>query len=186
MKGLSYREQLMERIANHQATVVVVGLGYVGLPFAVEKAKVGFNVIGVDRNEMRVRAVQAGENYISDVADEELRGLVEAGTLTATTEFDVITEADVIVICVPTPLTKNLTPDLRYVESVTRSIGERIKPGQLVSLESTTYPGTTEEIMLPILEASGLIVDHDFFVAHSPERVDPGNQRYTTKNTSKS
>lgn len=175
----------MERIANHQATVVVVGLGYVGLPFAVEKAKVGFNVIGLDRNEMRVRSVNGGENYISDVSNEELKRLVETGKLSANTDFDVITNADVIVICVPTPLTKNLTPDLQYVESVTRSIGERIKPGQLISLESTTYPGTTEEIMLPILEASGLEADKDFFLAHSPERVDPGNQRYTTKNTSK-
>jgi nucleotide sugar dehydrogenase len=163
-----------------------VGLGYVGLPFAVEKAKVGYRVIGIEQNPRRAEKINRGENYIRDVRDEELRHLVAEGRIVAETDFNRVPEMDVVVICVPTPLTKNLTPDLQYVERVTHEIGRRLRPGQLISLESTTYPGTTEEVMLPILEGeSGLKVERDFFLAHSPERVDPGNQRYTTKNTSK-
>jgi UDP-N-acetyl-D-glucosamine dehydrogenase len=177
---------LLERIRTKEAVVGVVGLGYVGLPFAVEKAKVGYRVLGVEQNPKRAEKVNRGENYIRDVRDEELRQLVAAGLISAETDFGRVGEMDVIVICVPTPLTKNLTPDLQYVEHVTREIARRLRPGQLVSLESTTYPGTTEEVMLPILEQeSGLKVERDFFLAHSPERVDPGNRRYTTKNTSK-
>ncbi len=177
---------LLERIRAKEAVVGVVGLGYVGLPFAVEKAKVGYRVIGIEQNPRRAEKINRGENYIRDVRDEELRRLVAEGRIVAETDFGRVGEMDVIVICVPTPLTKNLTPDLQYVERVTHEIGRRLRPGQLVSLESTTYPGTTEEVMLPILEGeSGLKVERDFFLAHSPERVDPGNQRYTTKNTSK-
>lgn len=177
---------LLERIRTKEAVVGVVGLGYVGLPFAVEKAKVGYRVVGIEQNLRRAEKIHRGENYIRDVRDEELRQLVAEGRLEAETDFARVPEMDVIVICVPTPLTKNLTPDLQYVERVTHEIGQRLRPGQLVSLESTTYPGTTEEVMRPILErASGLKVERDFFLAHSPERVDPGNQRYTTKNTSK-
>ncbi len=179
------RETLIARIRAHAAHVGVVGLGYVGLPFAVEKAKVGFPVTGIDQNPLRVAAVNRGENYIPDVRDEELSQVVRDGRLRAVTTFDVVPELDVIVICVPTPLTKNLTPDLQYVEHVTREISRRLRPGQLISLESTTYPGTTEGVMRPILEASGLKAGVDFFLAHSPERVDPGNKRYTTKNTNK-
>lgn len=180
------KTQLLERIQTRTATVGVVGLGYVGLPFAVEKAKVGFKVIGIEQNPVRAGRVNTADNYIGDVKDEELKKVVEAGYLTAVTGFERVTEMDIVVICVPTPLTKNLTPDLSYVEGVTREIAGYLRPGQLVTLESTTYPGTTDDVMRPILEASsGLKQGEDFFLAHSPERVDPGNQRYTTKNTNK-
>lgn len=176
---------LIDRIRSRTAKVGVVGLGYVGLPFAVEKAKVGFDVIGIEQNPLRAEAVNRGESYITDVDGEVLAPLVEAGKIRAVTTFDVVPELDVIIVCVPTPLTRNLTPDLQYVENVTREISRRLRPGQFVCLESTTYPGSTEDVMRPILEASGLRAGRDFFLAHSPERVDPGNQRYTTKNTSK-
>jgi len=182
---MDHKSKLLQRIKEHEAVVGVVGLGYVGLPFAVEKAKVGYQVIGIEQNPIRAQKVNRGENYIGDVKDEELRQLVAQGKIRAEADFEKVPEMDVIVICVPTPLTKNLTPDLQYVEKVTREIAERLRPGQLVSLESTTYPGTTEEVMLPILESSGLKADQDFFLVHSPERVDPGNKRYTTRNTCK-
>ena len=182
---MDVKSELIQKIQNKTAIVGVVGLGYVGLPFAVEKAKVGFKVIGIENNPIRAAKVNRGENYIQDVCDEELREVVSKGLLVADTGFEHVPQMDVIVICVPTPLTKNLTPDLQYVEKVTREIAARLRPGQLVSLESTTYPGTTEEVMLPILESSGLKVDRDFFLVHSPERVDPGNKRYTTRNICK-
>ena len=182
---MGIKEELIQKIQARTAIVGVVGLGYVGLPFAVEKAKIGFKVIGIENNPLRAAKVNRGENYIQDVRDEELRELVSKGVLIADTGFDRVLEMDVIVICVPTPLTKNLTPDLQYVEKVTREISVRLRPGQLISLESTTYPGTTEEVMLPILESSGLKVERDFFLVHSPERVDPGNKRYTTRNICK-
>jgi UDP-N-acetyl-D-glucosamine dehydrogenase len=160
-------------------------MGYVGLPFAVEKAKVGFSVVGIELNADRVNQINQGVSYIDDVASSELSPLVKAGVIKATNSFDTCSELDVVVICVPTPLTKNLTPDTSYIERVTTEIAKQIRPGQLITLESTTYPGTTDEIMRPLLEHSGLIQGKDFFLAHSPERVDPGNQRYTTKNTSK-
>lgn len=178
------QQNLIQKINDHTAVVGVVGLGYVGLPLAVEKAKVGFQVIGVEQNPLRADKINAGQNYIADVADADLAAVVADGRLSATTDFSQVAAMDVIVVCVPTPLTKNLTPDLQHIENVTREIAQHLRPGQLVSLESTTYPGTTDEIMLPILEGSGLKVEEDFFLAHSPERVDPGNQRYTTKNTS--
>jgi len=177
--------QLKERIENRTAAVAVIGLGYVGLPLAVEKAKVGFRVLGVDQNPKRVDMLNRGENYIDDVKDEELKDIVEKGLLTASTSFDCLTEADVIVICVPTPLTANYDPDISYIRNVCNEIAPRLRRGHLVTLESTTYPGTTEDVILPILEKSGLKVGEDFFLAFSPERVDPGNKRYTTKNTSK-
>jgi UDP-N-acetyl-D-glucosamine dehydrogenase len=178
-------QDLLVKIQNHTATVGIVGMGYVGLPFAVEKGKVGFKVVGIDQNPARAATLNRGENYIPDVKDDELRELVQKGLLRAVCDFHEVPEMDVIVICVPTPLTKNLNPDLQFVETVTRELAKYLRPGQLISLESTTYPGTTEEIMLPILESSGLKVEVDFFLSHSPERVDPGNARYTTKNTSK-
>jgi UDP-N-acetyl-D-glucosamine dehydrogenase len=178
--------QLKEKIKNHTAIVAVVGLGYVGLPFAVEKAKVGFRVIGIEQNPVRSEKVNNGENYIRDVKDEDLKKVVNNGKFQAVTNFQRVSEADVIVICVPTPLTKNLTPNLSYIESVNAEIANHLRPGQLVTLESTTYPGTTDEVMLPILEqVSGLEQGKDFFLAYSPERVDPGNKRYTTRNTNK-
>lgn len=179
------RTELLQKITNHTAVVGVIGLGYVGLPFAVEKAKVGYKVIGIDQNQGRVKRLNQGSNYIKDVRDEDLHDLVKSGMIRAVTDFGLVPEMDVLVICVPTPLTKNLVPDLRYVESVTQEIAKHLRPGQLISLESTTYPGTTEEVMEPILAKSGLTADRDYFLAHSPERVDPGNKRYTTRNTTK-
>ncbi|MGB7442597.1 MAG: nucleotide sugar dehydrogenase [Coleofasciculaceae cyanobacterium] len=178
--------ELQEKISNHTALVGVVGLGYVGLPFAVEKAKVGFPVIGIEQNPRRAESVNRADNYITDVKDEDLQQIVKNGKLRASTSFEEVHQTDVIVICVPTPLTKNLTPNLSYIENVTQQIAQYLRPGQLVTLESTTYPGTTDEVMRPVLEQiSGLKQGQDFFLAHSPERVDPGNQRYTTKNTNK-
>jgi len=176
---------LLGKIESATAKVGVIGLGYVGLPFAVEKGKVGFKVLGFDRSAHRVGLVNRGENFIGDVDDEELRTLVAGGFIEATTDMDRLGDMDVLIIAVPTPLTKNLNPDLQYIEAVTRDIAKRLRPGQLISLESTTYPGTTDEVMKPILEQSGLRAGADFFLAHSPERVDPGNRRYTTKNTNK-
>lgn len=178
-------QNLKAKILNKQAVVAVVGLGYVGLPLAVEKGKVGFNVIGIDNNAARVDQVNRGDNYIGDVKDAEMKLLVETGKLKATTDFSVLTGADVIVICVPTPLTIHRDPDISYIVNVTNEIAKYIKKGQLVTLESTTYPGTTEEVILPKLSAGGLKVGEDFFLAFSPERVDPGNKRFSTKNTSK-
>ena len=182
---MNLKSQLLAKIQDKTARVGVVGLGYVGLPFAVEKAKIGFKVTGIDQNPKRVAMLNRQENFIKDVKDEELAQVVKNGLLTAQGDFSGTDKLDVIVIAVPTPLTKNLVPDLRYVENVTREIARQLRPGQLVSLESTTYPGTTEEVMLPILEAGGLKGGKDFFLAHSPERVDPGNRRYSTKNTNK-
>lgn len=185
IKEISSQQVLLEKIRSRTAVVGVVGLGYVGLPFAVEKAKVGYKVVGFDRSVPRVGQVNRGENYIKDVKDEELKEAVGKGLIEATTDFACLRDVDVVVICVPTPLNKNLIPDLQYVEAVTQEAAKYLRPGQLISLESTTYPGTTDEIMLPILQTSGLELNKDFFLAHSPERVDPGNARYSTKNTNK-
>lgn len=178
-------DTLKAKILKRTAQIGVVGLGYVGLPFAVEKAKVGFRVIGIEQNARRAALINQGHSYIQDVKSDDLRLVTEQGLLTAITDFSRVPELDVIVICVPTPLTRNLTPDLKYVEAAAQSLVPHLRPGQLISLESTTYPGTTEEIIQPILETSGLKVERDLFLVHSPERVDPGNQCYTTKNTSK-
>ncbi|ASC70830.1 UDP-N-acetyl-D-glucosamine 6-dehydrogenase [Halomicronema hongdechloris C2206] len=184
--SLEILRQLRQKIQSRSAKVGVVGLGYVGLPFAVEKAKVGFSVLGIERNNTRVTQVSQAKSYIADVSTEDLYQVITSGKLSATTNFEDVAKLDIIVICVPTPLTRNLTPDLTYVESVTEQVAKRLRPGQLITLESTTYPGTTDEVMCPILERiSGLRQGEDFFLAHSPERVDPGNKRYTTKNTNK-
>jgi len=177
--------ELKKKIVEREAVVAVVGAGYVGLPLAVEKAKVGFRVWCIDRNSQRVDMINRGENYILDVKSEELKEAVEKGLIKATTEFDVLDECDVVIICVPTPLTVNREPDLQYIVGVSEDISKHLHRGQLVCLESTTYPGTTEEVILPISAKSGLKVGEDFFLAFSPERVDPGNARYTTKNTNK-
>jgi len=176
---------LKQKIIDKTAIISVVGLGYVGLPLAVEKGKVGFKVLGVDQNRARVEQINRGENYVGDVDDAELYDLVKNDKLAASDQFDCLNEADIIVICVPTPLTVNRDPDISYILNVTNEIAPRLRRGQLVTLESTTYPGTTEEVILPLLQQSGLRVGEDFFLAFSPERVDPGNQRFTTKNTSK-
>ncbi|MHB8125742.1 MAG: nucleotide sugar dehydrogenase [Desulfitobacteriaceae bacterium] len=176
---------LKEKIEKHEAHIGVIGLGYVGLPLAVEKGKVGFLVTGFDINPQRVDRVNAGDNYIGDVKDEDLKDLVQRGHLVATTDFSRLAECEVIIICVPTPLTVTRDPDISYIQSSTEQIAKYLRSGQLVTLESTTYPGTTEEVILPLLEKIGLKVGKDFFLAFSPERVDPGNKRFSTKNTSK-
>ena len=178
-------ERLLELIESREARVGVVGVGYVGLPFLLEKAKIGFNVTAIDRSPEKIAAILEGRSYIPDVPQDEFSKVVASGKVTATTNFDVVPELDVIVICVPTPLTKGFSPDLQYVEYVAGEIGARLRPGQMVSLESTTYPGTTDQIIAPILSKSGLTLGQDFFLAHSPERVNPGNKRYSTQNTSK-
>lgn len=184
-KSAPIARRALEQIRDRSASIGVVGIGYVGLPFLVEKAKVGFRVVGIDQNPERAKMAGRGESYISDVKDEDLREGIERGLISTTTSLSAVADLDIIVICVPTPLNVDLTPDLRYIENVTREISRNLRPGQLISLESTTYPGTTEEVMQPILEESGLKAGVDFFLVHSPERVDPGNQRYTTKNTNK-
>src|SRR5215203_6409859 len=182
---ISLAHHTIENIKNRTACVGVVGLGYVGLPFLVEKTKVGFRTVGIDHNHQRAEMVASGRSYISDVKDEDLHEGLRRGLISTTTSLEAVAELDIIIICVPTPLSVNLTPDLQYVEGVTREIARNLRAGQLITLESTTYPGTTEEVMKPILEQSGLKAGEDFFLAHSPERVDPGNKRYTTKNTNK-
>ena len=181
----SSRERLKKKFVDRSAIIGVAGIGYVGLPLAVEKAKVGFDVIGYDRNSERVDQVRQGSSYIRDVSDTDLAQLVQNGKLRASADFGSIRDCDAIVICVPTPLTPNLDPDISYIKAVGEQIAAQLRPGQLICLESTTYPGTTEEVLLPLLSQSGLKVGEDFFLCFSPERVDPGNARYTTKNTNK-
>jgi len=176
---------LLQKIKKREAVVIVIGLGYVGLPLAVEKAKAGFTVIGIDRKEERVAMVNRGENYIPDIVASNLYGVVQAGKLRATQDFCVIAEADVVTICVPTPLDKNKQPDTTYIEGVVEQSLPYLHKGQLVVLESTTYPGTTEEVILPRIESRGFTIGEDVFLAFSPERVDPGNKQYKTKNTPK-
>lgn len=176
---------LKEKIEKHEAKIGVIGLGYVGLPLAVEKGKVGFSVMGFDINPARVDRVNAADNYIGDVKDEDLKDIVENGLLAATTDFSRLAECDVIIICVPTPLTITRDPDISYMQASAEEIKKYLRPGQIITLESTTYPGTTEQVILPLLEQTGLKVGRDFFLAFSPERVDPGNKRFSTKNTSK-
>lgn len=180
-----YAARLKQKIIYKSAIIGVIGLGYVGLPLAVEKAKVGFQVYGIEQSEKRAAQVNRGENYIGDVKDEELTELTANCKIKAFSSFDVLPECDVIVICVPTPLTITRDPDISYIVNVTEHIAKYLRKGQLITLESTTYPGTTQEVILPMLEAGGFRVGEDFFLAFSPERVDPGNQRFTTKNTSK-
>jgi len=176
---------LLEKIKSKVAKVGVIGLGYVGLPLAVEKAKAGFCVLGFDIQPEKVDKINRGENYIGDVVPEELSTLSQNGHLSATGDFSRIRECDVVTICVPTPLDEFKQPDLSYVVNTAKTIASYLHKDMLVVLESTTYPGTTEEVLLPILSASGLEVGKDFYLAYSPERVDPGNLRYKTKNTPK-
>lgn len=176
---------LLNRIKIQTAKIGVIGLGYVGLPLAVEKAKAGFTVLGFDIQCEKVDMVNRGENYIGDIVPEDLEYLVVRERLSATCDFDRLAECDVVTICVPTPLDKFKQPDLSYIINSTKEISKRMHKDMLVVLESTTYPGTTEEIVKPILEESGLKVGKDFHLAFSPERVDPGNLRFKTHNTPK-
>ncbi|MGB3906202.1 MAG: nucleotide sugar dehydrogenase [Anaerolineae bacterium] len=176
---------LERKIEQKEARICVIGLGYVGLPLAVEFARLGFPVTGLDVDEERVSAINRRQSYIQDVDDADVAEAVQAGYLSATGEYDVLEEMDVIFICVPTPFTKTKTPDLSYVVAATQEITPHLKAGQLVILQSTTYPGTTQEDVLPILEGSGLVAGRDFHLAFSPERVNPGDKRYTVRNTPK-
>lgn len=180
------KQELLDKINNRTIVAGVVGLGYVGLPLAVEKAKAGFKTIGFDVQKSKVDAVNAGHNYIGDVVDSDLAELVSSGRFSATTDFSFIKDVDFIAICVPTPLDEHQEPDISYVRDSATSVSKYLKPGTMVVLESTTYPGTTEELIKPILEnGSGLTCGKDFYLGFSPERVDPGNLIYKTKNTPK-
>ena len=176
---------LLEKITKRTATVGVVGLGYVGLPLAVLQARTGYRVIGIDEAAEKVERVNRGENYISDVDVAELQQVVRAGRLSATQEFGVLRECDVVLICVPTPLTRNKEPDISAIVKVTRELTKHLHPDLLVVLESTTYPGTTEGVLLPMLAQSGLKIGQELYLAFSPERVDPGNRSFKTHNTFK-
>lgn len=183
---MSMKEELLKKIEQRQIVAGVVGLGYVGLPLAVEKAKAGFKTIGFDIQEEKVRLVNEGHNYIGDVVDDDLAELVKSGRLSATNDFSFIKEVDFVAICVPTPLDNHQEPDISYVRDSATAVSKYLKPGTMVVLESTTYPGTTEELIKPILEqGSGLTCGRDFYLGFSPERVDPGNLIYKTKNTPK-
>jgi UDP-N-acetyl-D-glucosamine dehydrogenase len=176
---------LAEKIISRRARVGVVGLGYVGLPLAVEFAKAGFDVTGIDLNQEKTDLVNRGVSYIGDIKTGDLAALVQAGKLEATTDFSVLLELDTVNIAVPTPLRKTKDPDMSYIDAACREIARYLHPGLLVILESTTYPGTTDELVLPMLSESGLKIGEDFFLCFSPERVDPGNPQYQTKNIPK-
>ena len=179
----SSRTDYDDRIASRTARVGIIGLGYAGLPLAMSFAEAGFNVTGVDLNEERVLSVREKRSYLVDVPEGRYDGL--DGHLTATTDYSAVRELDALTICVPTPLSKTRTPDVQYIVSAAESVAANLRPGQLIVLQSTTYPGTTEEIVQPILERAGAKVGHDFFLGYAPERVDPGNPVFTIQNTPK-
>ncbi len=178
-------EALHQRLIDRTATVGVVGLGYVGLPLAVELARAGFRTIGIDVDPRKADAINRGESYVQDVPTARVAELVATGRLSATTDFSVVRTLDTVNVCVPTPLRKTKDPDLSFVVSALQSVQQHLHRGLLVILESTTYPGTTDEVVQPLLEKTGLTAGRDFFLAFSPERVDPGNQKWTTKNVPK-
>ena len=177
--------ELKEKIRNRHARIGIIGLGYVGLPLAVEFAKAGFQVTGFDVDVAKIASINKGHSYIGDVSSEDISTAVKAGKLSATDDMSKLHDMDAIDICVPTPLRKTRDPDLSYVILAVDAVRARLKPGQLVILESTTYPGTTDEVVQPALEEGGLKAGKDFYLAFSPERVDPGNQTYTTKSIPK-
>ena len=171
---------LIEKIESKKAVIGIVGLGYVGLPLVREFARGGMTVLGFDIDSAKVKALTAGKSYIEHIPAQDVAAMLRGG-FAATTDFDRLNEPDVIIICVPTPLTKQREPDMTYIENTTHAIARRLRKGQLVVLESTTYPGTTREVMLPVLEKTGLKVGQDFYLAFSPEREDPGRKDYSTK-----
>jgi UDP-N-acetyl-D-glucosamine dehydrogenase len=176
---------LLQRIRTNSARTGVIGLGYVGLPLAVEFARAGYRTTGIDLDATKIARLNAGESYIDDVPTADVAELTAAGQLSATNSFDVLNELDTVNICVPTPLRKTKDPDLSYIVAAAEQIASRLRPGMLVILESTTYPGTTDELVLPILERSGLKGGQDFFLAFSPERIDPSNPTFNTRNVPK-
>jgi len=184
------KQRLLHKIQDHRAAVAIIGLGYVGLPLAVAFAEAGFPVVGIDVDARKVEMLNRGESYVQDIPSARLMRLqvhsAGVGTFRATTDYAVLDDSDVAVICVPTPLNKTRDPDVRYLIAAGEAVAEHVHPGMLVVLESTTYPGTTEELLLPMLvEGSGLKVGEALFVAFSPERIDPGNKQYTVENTPK-
>ena len=176
---------LQDKIADRTAHVAIIGLGYVGLPLATAFAQAGFRVTGLDVDRRKIDSIAAGQSYIPDVPDDEIAPHVQSGRLTATSDYDTLRDVDAIFICVPTPYDAQRAPDLSYIQAASEGIRPRLRPGQLVVLQSTTYPGTTEEIVQPILEQSGLKAGEDFYLAFSPERIDPGNKQWTAYNTPK-
>jgi UDP-N-acetyl-D-glucosamine dehydrogenase len=182
---MTLAQELIDRAAKRDVTFGIVGLGYVGLPLAVELARAGFRVLGYDVQQSVVDGLNAGKSHIKDVSDAEVAEMRAGKRFEATTDAGRLSEPDAISICVPTPLSKHKDPDVSYIKAATDAITKTLRRGQVVILESTTYPGTTREIMLPALESTGLKVGEDFFLAFSPERVDPGNPTYGTKNTPK-
>ncbi|HUF94070.1 MAG TPA: nucleotide sugar dehydrogenase [Candidatus Limnocylindria bacterium] len=180
-----HRSALEARIIAHEARVAVIGQGYVGLPLAVEFARAGLPVLGLDRDLDRVGALNQGQSHTPDVSSEDLAALVREGRYEATADFSTLPQSDVIIICVPTPLRKSKDPDISYVVAAAEDVAARFRPGQLVILESTTYPGTTEELLVPLFEKCGAVVGEDVFLAFSPERIDPGNEKYGMKDVPK-
>src|SRR5258707_2423693 len=181
----SAAQALEQRLENRTARLAVIGLGYVGLPLSVELAQAGFEVVGIDIDEARVRQLNEGRSYVQDVASADVQALVRQKRLIATTDFSVLKRCDTVNICVPTPLSKQRDPDVSFIVAAATEVARHLHRGQLVILESTTYPGTTDELVLPMLAESGLKVGKDFFLAFSPERVDPGNPSFNTRNIPK-
>jgi len=179
------KNDLISKITNKQAHIGVIGLGYVGLPLLVEFTSRGFHGTGFEVDEAKAQQINAGTSYIGDVSSQKVKEVVDAGRLRATTDFSHLSECDAIIICVPTPLRKTKEPDVSYILAAAEQIAERLHRGQLIILESTTYPGTTDEVLLPMFEAKGLKLDEDFLLAFSPERVDPGNPQFQTHNIPK-
>src|SRR5215204_197725 len=185
MEMSSVAAALLEKIETRRARTGVVGLGYVGLPLAVELGKAGFHTTGIELDERKISAISEGRSYIPDVSSADVQALRGAGKLDATTDFAIVAELDTINICVPTPLRKTKDPDMSYIVSAVEAIVKNLHKGMLIVLESTTYPGTTDEVVQPLLEATGLKAGEDFFIAFSPERVDPGNPTFQTHNVPK-
>jgi len=177
--------KLQKLIKDKNAKIAIIGLGYVGLPLAVGFAEKGFSVLGLDSDKSKVEKINKGQSYIKDIPSSDLEKIIKKRNLSATTDKKILKQVDVIIICVPTPLDKHNQPDISLLQNATKTISKFIKKNQLIILESTTYPGTTREVLLPILEKSGLKVGQDFFLAFSPERIDPGNKKYTVKNIPK-
>ena len=178
-------ETLRTKLQKRNATAAVIGLGYVGLPLALEIASAGFNVVGIDLDQNKIDKLKEGQSYIGDVCDETIAGALRTKRFTATSDFSALENVDTVSICVPTPLSKSRDPDISFILAATEKIRKHLHTGQLIVLESTTYPGTTDELILPELESSGLRVGRDFYLAFSPERIDPGNPRFNTRNTPK-
>lgn len=176
---------LLNKIKSKDIKIGIIGMGYIGLPLAVEFAKNGFKVIGIDIDKDKINKLNQGKSYILDVEDNILLNLIKNKTLTATNDYNILKELNAIIICVPTPLSKTKTPDISYILTAVKEVKKYLQKSQIIILESTTYPGTTREIILPELESTGLKAGKDFFLAFSPERIDPGNKKYTIKNTPK-